>query len=544
MPEATLRTELRGPRGKRHKARPRSREWRSARWASCLRLALYSLALWLGVASEGNRLGTAPAEPVALRIDATHTTHTMAGGMGASWHALGPTVYGYEDLIGPGRNNRTSRGSAFGGNPPLSYTKAWRDLLGHARWLGLDFCRVEIDMRMYEPDRGKFAWDSDEMKTLYRILDHCRQSGVDVLLTQMWQDVAWNAHEGVNRLESAPKSIPDFAEGLGSLLQHLVDNRGYRCIRWLSVTNEPGGGWTWWWGPEKKCANLMPAIRAVRAELDRRGLRDVAIAAPDSFSLTIAGCEPADRAIGAFALHDYGGEASAAFFNQATQTARARGVPFFVAEFGHAFVKETKGVMLPFGDVTSEIPKGYSAQLLNAEKVIVGLNAGVDGLNRWSFVNRGDLDGQWQLVRTWNPTSWDYYKDVCPEPVPYYSYGILTRFTAKQSHILEVQGTSEQTKAAALRSPKGNLTMMVLNKAESEQKVSLSVIGLEAGRTVYKYQVTEAAVGRLDYRMEPLQAFAISPAGTEIGESLPARSITVYSTYKLSHADPGIVTEE
>jgi len=30
-----------------------------------------------------------------------------------------------------------------------------------------------------------------------------------------------------------------------------------------------------------------------------------------------------------------------------------------------------------------------------------GINAGVDGFNRWSFINRGDLDGQWQLLRTW-----------------------------------------------------------------------------------------------------------------------------------------------
>ncbi len=61
---------------------------------------------------------------------------------------------------------------------------------------------------------------------------------------------------------------------------------------------------------------------------------------------------------------------------------------------------------------------------------------------------------------------------------------------------------------------------------------------------MHKYQVTEAAVSRPDYRMEPLQAFAILPASTRLEDSLPAESITVYSTYKLSHADSGIVTED
>ncbi|MBI4585059.1 MAG: hypothetical protein HY717_13685 [Planctomycetes bacterium] len=503
-----------------------------------------SLAPWLGAAGVGHCLGAEPAQPAAIRIDAAHVAHTMAGGLGACWHALGPTIFWYENLLGPGRNNRTCRGSAFGGNPPLSYTKAWDDLLDHARWLGLDFCKVEIDLRMYEPERGKFDWDNDEMQTLYRILDHCQRSGVDVFLTQMWQDVPWNAHQGINRLESAPKSVGDFPPGLGMLLQRLVKDRGYHCIRWLSVANEPGGGWTWWWGPDKKCASIMPAIRAVRAELDRRGLKDVAIAAPDSFNLTMAGCEPEDPAIGAFALHCYGADVPVACFKQVAEKARSRGVPFFVSEFGHIFSKQCEGVAIPFGDFCSGIPKSYPAQMLNAEKVIAGLKAGADGLNRWSFVNRGDLDGQWQLVRTWHPIAWEYYKDVGAESVPYYSFGILTRFTAKRSHILEVQGDSEGLPAAALRSPKGNLTIIVLNKAEDERKVSLSLIGMRAGCTLYKYQVTEPAVSRPDYRMEPREALAISLDRMEIGESLPAQSITVYSTYKLAHADAGIIAEE
>ena len=186
--------------------------------------------------------------------------------------------------------------------------------------------------------------------------------------------------------------------------------------------------------------------------------------------------------------------------------------PFLVAEFGHVDVKESGGFMIPFGDGASAIPKSYSAKLLNAEKVIAGLAAGADGFNRWSFVNRGDLDGQWQLVRTWDSTSWDYYKEVHPEPVPYFCYGILTRFTAKRSRILDVRGNLPDVLAAALESPKGNLTLIVLNRAKAERQVSCSVDGLRAGCTLHKYQVTEAPVGRPDYRMEPLQAFAILPA--------------------------------
>ena len=172
-----------------------------------------TVALWLVIASLGHRLVFAADPPAAFSVDVTRSVHTMASGMGASWHAIGPTAYWYDGLIGQGRNNRTCRGSAFGGNPPLSNPRAWSDLLGHARWLGLDFCRVEIDQRMYEPERSRFDWENAEMSTLYRILDYCEQSGVDVLLAQMWQDVAWNAHDEVNRLESARNRFPILPSG-------------------------------------------------------------------------------------------------------------------------------------------------------------------------------------------------------------------------------------------------------------------------------------------------------------------------------------------
>ena len=95
---------------------------------------------------------------VSINVDASKVTHQMKGGIGASWHALIHDIpmnrekYDYPvRMINP-------RGSAFGGNPPLSDTSAWQQLLKHAEWLGLNFIRVELSQRMYEPERLKFDW--------------------------------------------------------------------------------------------------------------------------------------------------------------------------------------------------------------------------------------------------------------------------------------------------------------------------------------------------------------------------------------------------
>jgi hypothetical protein len=504
--------------------------------------ALALVAMLLAVA--GNSLaqdGDGAGEAVPIRIDIARTRHTMAGGIGASWHAIGPTPYWYGDL--DGRENRICRGSGFGGYPPLGFTKAWDDLRAHARWLGLSFCRVEVDVRMYEPDRRRFDWDNDEMKALDRILDICRANHADVFLTQMWQDVAWNAHAGVSRLQSAPRSVDDFAHGLGTLLERLVKTKGYTCIRWVAVNNEPGFDGCWWLGPDKKAAGIMPAVRALRAELDRRGLGKLSVAGPDSFNLAMAGFQAEDKAVGALALHCYEGEAPTELFRTATATAAARGIPVFVTEFGHFFAADCEGVSFAEGGPRSAAPKSYAAQLLNAEKVIRGLNAGIDGLNRWSFINRGDLDGQWQMVRTWNPVTWEYLKEVRPEPAPYYAYGILARFTARHSDVLDTQCDSRRVFAVALRSPKGDLTVLVLNKSERAEPMRLSLAGLQADRALWMYRVTEDAVSKPDYRMEPQRKFEIGPARREIADTLPAGSITAYSSRRLAHAEPGVAAE-
>ena len=63
-------------------------------------------------------------------------------------------------------------------------------------------------------------------------------------------------------------------------------------------------------------------------------------------------------------------------------------------------------------------------------------NAGVDGFNRWSFLNRGDLDGQWQLVDTWDREHKRLLADFPPHPNSYFCLGLLSRFTARHSAVL------------------------------------------------------------------------------------------------------------
>jgi len=79
----------------------------------------------------------------------------------------------------------------------------------------------------------------------------------------------------------------------------------------------------------------------------------------------------------------------------------------------------------------------YDAMLKDVTSVI-NSNIGLDGFMRWSFLNRGNLDGKWQFVNTWNIEANKFLTpdQITPQTVPFYMWGILTRFTPKHAEVM------------------------------------------------------------------------------------------------------------
>ncbi len=194
-------------------------------------------------------------------------------------------------------------------------------------------------------------------------------------------------------------------------------------------------------------------------------------------------------------------------------------------------------------------PVSYEASLQNAELVVRGIAAGADGFNRWSFTNRGDLDGQFQMVETWDRQKNRLLEKFTRRPNIYYVYGLLSRFTAKHSAVLSCNvegGTLDQHQrvfAVAVRSPKGNLTLAVLGDAPRQWDLALEVRGLKQPVRLYRYGVSEADRDRADLKIEPAGDFPLSADATTFTDRLPPSSLTIYTTYKLVHSAPGIIAE-
>jgi hypothetical protein len=478
-----------------------------------------------------------PDKKVLITVIPDRTVYKMAGGIGASWHAISLDKIDESPEYKWALRYKNSRGSAWGGNPPVTDTLAWRQICDYATWLGLDWIRVELSARMYEPEKDKYDWNNEEMQALYKILDWAEKNKADVFLQQMWSNVKWNSFPGVQPLLSAPKSVEDFGAGLASLAEHLLKIKKYTCIKWLSITNEPPGGtWGSWWSMGEENAPLTPALKAVREALDKKKIL-LPVSGPDWTDLPPfdAGKIDFDKYIGAYDIHSYQGVDSTKqkILADWVKWAREHKKPMFLSELGD--------MKLGWGE-TNPGPKSYNAALSNAETILRGMEAGIDAFNRWSFTNRGDLDGQWQLIRTWDIENQKYLKQVEIEPVAFYGYGIITRFCTKNSEIVSsVTIGAKDVLSKTVKSPSDKLSTYVLNSGDKAVDAEIKISG-KAGQDFYIYRITEAELSTPGYRMEPVQNITLQ-SSQMINIHLAPRSIYTITQYNLKQTDPGKIVK-
>lgn len=297
---------------------------------------------------------------------------------------------------------------------------------------------------------------------------------------------------------------------------------------------------------------LRDGLAAVRSALDREGIR-VPLSGPDWTDLPELKPEKVDfdAFIGAYDLHCYsagfdwhtGGGYPLAIAEKRLaewhQWSAERGKPLFLSELG---------TMIYGWGGNKPGPSTWEAAIKDAELVVRALNVGVDAFNRWSFVNRGDLDGAWQMIDTWDPGRKALRKTFAPCPNAYFVYGLISRLTAKYSSVVacersggQVDGTN-RVFAAALRSPRGHLTWIVLNDAERGWAADFSLKGCRR-TALYKYQVTGEQRNKPELKIDPLRAAAITAGTAAFSDVLPPMSVTLYSTWNLKHSDRGIMED-
>ena len=473
-------------------------------------------------------------EVIKITVNTSEAIYQMQGGMGASWHVIKDVFPLNNEKYKMPVRETAPLGSAHGGNPPLSKTMAWEQIKNHASWLGMNFVRLELTQKSYLPERGRYDWNSEEMRTLCTILDWAEENGVDIFLQQMAMNVEWNAYPGIHPLISAPRDLEAYAEGIATLLEYLTLEKGYSCIKYFCMTNEPPGGtWGYWWEYGENEGNIEDAWARLKQEFDQRGI-NIPISGPDWTDLPPFKEDKLafSQYFGAIDIHSYHGVAAKGeeILRQWADWAHQQGKPFFLTEYGN--------MSLGWG-TDDPNPKSFEAALSNASDVMRGMRAGVDAFNRWSFTNRGDLDGQWQLITTFDRAEKAYYDNVVPEPEAYYGFGIISRFLSKYSSVLKTQVPAPDSvlMCNALKSPGGVLSVFLLNTSGKALEVEIGFSG-KIPDEMHLYQVSKELINSPGFELNKVKSFGEDEKCILL---LPPGSISVITQHSLDSRDKGIV---
>jgi hypothetical protein len=170
------------------------------------------------------------------------------------------------------------------------------------------------------------------MKSLYRHLDVCQKLGITVVLTD-WgcAKQSWMKAPGL-----AGTADPAYAQAVGTYLDYLLNQRGYSCIRYFVLTNEPNyfsEGWSAW----KK------GVQNVAAVLKKRHLDEqvVLVGADESNDegWHRRAVEQLSRILGAYDVHCYAND---------WVLRPGRLEDFFRRHWQHALAKDPEAAAKPF----------------------------------------------------------------------------------------------------------------------------------------------------------------------------------------------------
>ncbi|MEN8256187.1 MAG: hypothetical protein ABFR33_12040, partial [Verrucomicrobiota bacterium] len=293
-------------------------------------------------------------------------------------------------------------------------------------------------------DWKTFDWQTDDMTSKYRTLDVYQKIGATINMC----GVEW----GHTNAWPEPKVL---ANGFGELLEHLIKTKGYSCIKYWTLTNEPDGYFN------QSCGDFDKYVQyhiAMKQEIDRRGLDVKIVGSDDMVTDWFDRCLAApgyDDVINMYSthiyIHDYNLDLADNIF--AERTGKLKGKPWTIGEYGfrdHRFVP-------PY---TNPFSEDYDYALRNHGFVIDGLNQGVASFQYWCIHEMYYVDpDNRMLFGLWNYKD----RDWSIRPV-YHSMASLCRLTEAGDTVYRCTTTQPGVKAARV----GNVLFWVNGSATAK----------------------------------------------------------------------------
>jgi hypothetical protein len=399
-------------------------------------------------------------------------------------------------------------------------------------WMKMPITRVMMVAGWATSNGNTYNFDSQKMQNLYKILDYCQQNKMTVILTEWgipalsWATTDWD-----------PSTVqgsddPMYAKIIGACLNHLINTKGYTCIKYLIFVNEPNY-------EAESYDSWKSGIQNIAAELDRRGLSsEVTIMGSDNSNAPDwhrSAVKDLKDVLGGYDFHDY-----AMNYELISGSLKS----FIADEWSYASNTDVNAASKPF--IIGEAGMGEGASTEHntfAEDYIYGvwmtdyavqaLQAGSSSVIAWMLDDNSHSGFTWGL--------WEDRNNGMGLKPWFYTWSLLTRYLQLGSTIYDVSEPLSDVRVLAARSPSGDWTFVAVNRGSQQADITFNAFGSFSQFNRYLYSEGQRIV---DSNGFPAPASSFSSSPMSVKTNVPAESVVVItSVHSTVNIDQALVSD-
>ncbi|MBL7196705.1 MAG: hypothetical protein ISS47_01250 [Candidatus Omnitrophica bacterium] len=378
--------------------------------------------------------------------------------------------------------------------------------------------RIFVPWEIWNPsvDYKTFTWKSDGMESLCKTLDLCQEMNTKVILVT----IDWLG-------DSPWKNVIKSARAVLSLLEYLIKAKGYSCIKFWTLTNEPE--LTYGWLKKLSFEKYVQIHRLVKRGFKERGLPVKIIVSDEveSKEWFEKSVQSLYNVADIFSSHAY-------FFPQQVHL-----IPVFFKErlgiIKEASLTKKHTTHIPafflcefgfrgsdFGALTNSFMREYKYGLLTSELAIEVLNQGVDCASFWCLHEIYLLDGRKMQIGLWGYKDEDWY----PRPV-FYAYALFTKYIKSEAKIIKTESSCPSAVKAACASWQDNFSLFVLNITSLPQNIQ--IFGFKPLGIVKRYIYSEDMIPT--YKQAIVESDKTIEIIGHFKDEIPPNSLVLYSNF-------------
>jgi hypothetical protein len=453
----------------------------------------------------------------------------------------------------------------------------WGDLMTDEKWQmnydRLDYMKPNI-FRVLDQANWRYitGFDDDdnpiidfnttEIKSLEKILKYAQKNNIKVLLGEWGTPYKFHDLTEGHGTKYTGTDDPKWINGIVKFLDYLINKRGYTCIQYYNLVNEPNGYWA---TTEGSFSSWSKGVKLLHSELEKHGLLNkVSIAGPDVVAhydnpkseYTGPGwvkesVKQLDDYLGIYDVHAYtnyelvrSGKFKA-FYSKISEYPKKVNKEIFFGEigfspYGDENKKRIKEDLYASGDSQMDV-YDYSYGVDMADAAIQIMNSGYTSAMAWALDDamhtKGDLGEKNQLKRWgfWNSLGTEICNNPDDENIRpwFYTWSLMSRYFPNGSNIIKSDSTNIDGLRLTVGTKKDDMSIAIVNNSDVNQSLQINTDKLKHIKNWKKFIYSEKLMPvDENYFPVPSEKQLILDNKNSITIEIPSKSFILYTSFQ------------